>query len=287
MGTEGFSKDNFVSAFCGFDKDIALQTHQVQHLASGIACSNAHRPELPCPELEIRRLREDMDELKRYVDTQMESVEMHIQADWKCRWMNQTSLNPQMPMPCELEDPTVVLRDLQTRMQRLEMLLFCVPIPDFQKIDESIQAIMNGDCALPRTPVVTQSDKAFSIEAEEVTYSAIGSFPDDASMQLLVKSANIDNCGAESLKSVATQKTIGPESRCDSASVGDIVLPAEVSGLQQELRSIRSGLDAQWKAAGTENDAAFESMMSDMANAEECLQMLSVITQGLDAHEMD
>lgn len=131
---------------------VGKSTCQVQ---VGIASVSVVPSEVSCSAgLELSILQEQLEHVRGYVDAQLESIELQIhrfaghgQVKGTSRLRSTQGSSPPVNQHSDQEDVGPTTRILEDRLSRLEMLLFCVPVPDFQKIDESIKAIMSGDHA--------------------------------------------------------------------------------------------------------------------------------------------
>jgi hypothetical protein len=225
-----------------------------------VASASVYQHDLSSGVAELSILSQQLDDLRHYVDLQLQSVEVQVLNYWKRHRLDEPSPSVTPMRLATTEDLDARTRDLQDRLQRLETLLFCVPVPDFRKIDDSIRAIMNGDL------VVSSSGESLDSQPH-VRPDPITSQSYDYEVQHSPDGAPYDlSCARE------PQAQMPP--------LLEFLEPAMGRNATASPRGPPSG-------AGQEGDGDFEAMLRDMTSAEERLQMLSRITEELDAQAMD
>lgn len=140
----------------------------------GVAPMSVPPREPPQEVEELALLKDQLNNLRQYVDSQLKTLERQLHScgrrlglqdgagDVGCARERGALCQPlgevREPSCAAPELPSYDLEDLQQsnrllgdRLDRLELLLFCLPVPEFQKIDESIKALKSG-ALLPASP---------------------------------------------------------------------------------------------------------------------------------------
>jgi len=233
-------------------------------------------------------LKEEVQNIRGDVDARLTSIELQI-----TRYAQRDSSHCQLLVdmePCSSAAPqfdqlSKATQDLQDRLQRLELLLFCIPVPNFKDIDNAIQHFMKSSSAKPSI--------VHGVAKTEISPRIVTDADSDARGQLLkvIKSDSAALHSIDSIPSIPFEAEPAVAGTLSSVNKNAAAVPVESCAIQDAFTSM---LQAQTESNVAPSSSAamqvhvLENMMSDMKEfeeAEERLRMLHAITEGFGAFD--
>lgn len=262
-----------------------------------------------CAGRRLTHLQEEVETLRGDVDARLASIELRIDHYTKnCQVVTMRDLvniEPSVDIPqisaTHIEQLNSNMQDLQCRLQRLELLLFCIPIHNFKEIDNAIKSFMNGDSQTSRTSngVASHDESLSLLEDDRGNHNSCldQKMKHPLSSEAIYHAQQSEKFERGSIQISSAEGALGKQ-MCEADI--DNVIPTNIDALSAKTFFSSEGGPSDWLANETKNadttdptfceSDAFASLfedMKDVAAAEEKLKMLHALSAAFAGEEGD